>query len=134
MSFAEAIDSETGTHGMQLKTILNHVTNYKSFVFEKAKWTETLGEPCIEVKVRPRANGRPVCSVCGRTGPGYDTDSKPRRFEFVPLWAISVVFVYSMRRVNCPTCGVKVECVPWAEGKSPMTTEYKKCVLPRSKD
>jgi transposase len=30
-----------------------------------------------------------------------------------------------MRRVNCPACGVKVERVPWAEGKSPMTTEYK---------
>jgi len=26
------IDSDTGTHGMQLKTILNHVTDYKSFV------------------------------------------------------------------------------------------------------
>jgi transposase len=30
-----------------------------------------------------------------------------------------------MRRVNCPTCGVKVERVPWAEGKSPLTTEYR---------
>jgi transposase len=29
-----------------------------------------------------------------------------------------------MRRVNCLTCGVKVEQVPWAKGKSPLTTEY----------
>jgi transposase len=36
-----------------------------------------------------------------------------------------VYFVYRMRRVNCPTCGVKVERVPWAEGKSSMTTQYK---------
>ena len=26
-------------------------------------------------------------------------------------------FVYAMRRVDCPTCGVTVERVPWAEGK-----------------
>jgi transposase len=30
-----------------------------------------------------------------------------------------------MRRVNCPTCGVKIEYIPWGEGKSPTTTEYK---------
>jgi transposase len=50
---------------------------------------------------------------------------EPRRFEFVPLWGITVYFVYRMRRVQCPTCGVKVERVPWAEGKSTMTTELK---------
>jgi hypothetical protein len=35
-----------------------------------------------------------------------------------------VYFVCHMRRVNCPQCGVKVERVPWAEGKSSLTTEY----------
>lgn len=29
-----------------------------------------------------------------------------------------------MRRVNCPRCGVKVERVPWADGKSHLTTTY----------
>jgi transposase len=29
-----------------------------------------------------------------------------------------------MRRVECPRCGIKVERVPWAEGKSPITTAY----------
>ena len=37
---------------------------------------------------------------------------------------IPVVLIYTMRRVNCPTCGVKVERVPWAEGKSPLATDY----------
>jgi len=36
-----------------------------------------------------------------------------------------ISFVYSMRRVDCPTCGVKVEQVPRGEGKSTMTTEYR---------
>jgi transposase len=38
---------------------------------------------------------------------------------------ISVIFLYRMRRVDCPTCGPKVERVPWADGKSPITIEYK---------
>jgi len=35
-----------------------------------------------------------------------------------------VVFVYALRRVDCPTCGVVVERVPWSNGKSRLTTTY----------
>lgn len=109
---------------MQLKTILNRVTDYKSFVFGKTTWLERRSRLAVEVEVAPRANGRPLCSGCGRAGPTYDRAAQPRRFEFVPLWGITVYFVYCMRRVNCRGCGVKVERVPWAEGKSPTTIEY----------
>lgn len=109
---------------MQLKTILNRVTDYKSFVFGKTTWLEGRSRLAVEVEVAPRANGRPLCSGCGRAGPTYDRAAQPRRFEFVPLWGITVYFVYCMRRVNCRGCGVKVERVPWAEGKSPTTIEY----------
>jgi transposase len=78
----------------------------------------------IEVEVHARKNGRPICADCGRSGAGYDRLPE-RRFEFVPLWGIAVYFVYAMRRVNCPTCGVTVERVPWAEGKCHLTTSYR---------
>lgn len=110
---------------MQLKTILNHVTDYKSFVFEKVTWLENSVSPAVEVQIVPRRNGRRVCSGCDQVRPGYDTMPEPRRFEFVPLWGIMVYFVYQMRRVQCPDCGIKVERVPWADGKSSLTTEYK---------
>ena len=110
---------------MQLKTILNRVTNYKSFVFGKVTWLEDAASPTVEVEIVPRRNGLRVCSGCDRVRPGYDTLPEPRRFEFVPLWGITVYFLYRMRRVQCSTCGIKVERVPWAEGKSSMTTEYK---------
>jgi transposase len=41
----------------------------------------------------------------------------PREFEFIPVWNIPVTFSYTMRRVDCPACGIKVEAVPWAQGK-----------------
>jgi len=46
------------------------------------------------------------------------------RYNFVPLWAISVVLVYLMRRVDCPDCGVTVEEVPWGDGKRHLTRAY----------
>ncbi len=109
---------------MQLKTIINYVTDYKSFVVENVKMDEESKPARIEIAMRPRANGRPICSGCGKPRPGYDRSPTPRRFDFVPLWGIAVVFVYHMRRVDCPTCGVKVEQVPWSSGKSPTTIEY----------
>ena len=43
----------------------------------------------------------------------------------MPLWGMAVSFLYAMRRVNCPKCGVKVEQVPWADGKCHLTTSYR---------
>ena len=109
---------------MQLKTILNRVQKHQGFVYGAMELTPE-GEPLVlQVAIHPRANSRPVCSGCGRKRPGYDTQKTPRRFEFIPFWGILVYFVYAMRRVDCPTCGVKVEQVPWAQGKRTVTTTY----------
>lgn len=109
---------------MQLKSILNRVAPHKSFVYGKPRWDETAEQLTIEVPIEPRANGRPICSGCGRPRPGYDR-LPARRFESVPLWQIAVVFVYAMRRVECPTCGIVVERVPWCDGKHTLTTSYR---------
>jgi transposase len=109
---------------MQLKTILNRVEPFKSFVYGKARWVEGETRPTLEVELQARKNGRAICSGCGRSGPGYDR-LPMRRFQFVPLWGIAVFFVYARRRVDCATCGVTVERVPWARGKSRLTTSFR---------
>jgi len=109
---------------MQLKTILNHVERHKSFVYQEAHWADPATKTEIEIPIEPRANGRAICSGCDKPAPGYDCLPE-RRFEFVPLWQIAVFFVYAMRRVQCPTCGVKVEKVPWCDGKHQLTTTYR---------
>lgn len=108
---------------MQLKTILNRVQKFKSFVYTTARFVGTGETAELEVEVAERANGRPICSGCGRHGPGYDRLGT-RRFEFVPLWGIKVFLVYAPRRVACRSCGVRVEQMPWASGKSPLTQAY----------
>ena len=107
---------------MQLKTILNRVQGHRSFVYGAARLIDRSGL-CIEVEVRARANARALCSCCGRAGTGYDT-LPARRFEFVPLWGIRVFLVYAMRRVACRSCGVRVETVPWSQGKHQLCDSY----------
>ena len=110
---------------MHLKTIFNRVTDYKPFVVDRVELTEdALARPTIEISMRARENGSPTCSGCGFRCSGYDT-LPLRRFDFIPLWLIPVVLIYAIRRVNCPTCGVKVERVPWARGKNRLTLDYR---------
>jgi transposase len=108
---------------MQLKTILNRVYKHQSFVYTDVELTEIDNKLICNVTIQPRRNSRSLCSGCKKPRPGYDT-LEARRFEFIPFWGILVYFVYAMRRVNCPDCGVKVESVPWAEGKRTVTTAY----------
>jgi transposase len=101
---------------------LNRVQKHSSFVYTDI--TLCGGDsPELEISIRARKGSQAICSGCGRRGGTYDT-RPARRFEFIPLWGILVFLVYPMRRVNCPRCGVKIERVPWAQGKSPITTSY----------
>ncbi len=110
---------------MRLTTILNRVYNIPGFAYGKVRLLENAnGDGRLEVQVRPRAGNRPICSVCGTPGPGYDR-LKPRRFQFEPVLGLPVALVYGMRRVNCSRCGkIKVEKVPWADGKRPVTKAF----------
>jgi len=108
---------------MLVQTILNHVQEIKGVVYGKINWSTWENDSTLEVEIRPRKGSRAICSGCGEKRAGYDKRDR-RRFEFIPILGIRVFLIYQMRRVNCPRCGVKVEKVPWAEGKSEITTTY----------
>ena len=106
---------------MELLTILNHCYGHRGFVYEHALFNP--GKKTLEVDVRPRAGSAAVCSGCHQPAPGYD-HLPERRFEFIPFWGILVFFLYCMRRVECRTCGVVVEEVPWSDGKHQSTKAH----------
>jgi transposase len=108
---------------VHILTILNQVEKHKSFVYQRAQWSESKGKKSLEIQIVPRKNSPAICSGCQKTRSGYD-HLPERRFEFVPFWGILVFFVYRMRRVDCPGCGVTVEQVPWAVGKQSLCTSY----------
>ena len=106
---------------MLITTVLNRIENHKGVVFGAVHLGPGPdGRPGLEIAVRARKNGRPICAGCGRRGSTYD-HLPARRFHYVPLWGLAVVLAYALRRVACAGCGVTVEEVPWATGKSPVT-------------
>ena len=109
---------------MLVKTLLNRMEKFKSFVFGKAWIDDSKGKETLVVEIQPRKNSRPECPVCGQRRAGYDT-REIREYEYVPFWIYRVVFRYAPRRVNCPWDGVQTEWTPWAQGKERMTTRYK---------
>jgi len=106
---------------MQINYILNRIQKHNGFVYGQARLKKKRTQMILEIEIRPRQNSHPICSGCEKKGPGYDT-LPVRWFQFVPLWGMAVFFLYGLRRVDCPRCGVKVERVPWAQGKNHMTT------------
>jgi len=106
---------------MNLVTILNHCYHFRGFVYQSTRFVQD--KNTLEVVVRPRRGSATVCSGCHQPAPGYDR-LPVRRFEFIPFWGILVFFLDCMRRVNCPSCGVVVEEVPWGEGKHQLTQAY----------
>jgi len=108
---------------MLIKTILNNCHKFKSFIYGKAYFTEDEGRQVLNVEILPRKNAKCICSNCHKPAPGYDR-LEERRFEFIPVWGFPVFFIYRMRRVECSTCGIRVEEVPWAYGKHHQTKAY----------
>ena len=109
---------------MLLKTILNDCCKFKSFVYVRTYFSED--RKSIEVLIKPRKNGRPLCQNCKKEASVYDTSQTPRKFESVPFLKYKVFFLYRRRRVQCCSCGVKAEFLPWAEGKHQLSIFYMK--------
>jgi transposase len=107
---------------MLLTTLLNKVHHFAGFVYEKAQIDEQSKE--IMISVRSRKGSKGICSGCHKHGPCYDHLQR-RSFDFVPMWGFAVLLLYCMRRIDCRTCGVTIEEVPWATGKSQMTNAFK---------
>ncbi len=52
------------------------------------------------------------CAYCGQEGKLYDQHE--RRWLHVNVAGVRCMLRYPLRRVHCPSCGLKVEAVPWA--------------------
>jgi transposase len=62
------------------------------------------------------------CGECGRKCPTYD--QRQRLWRHLDFAGMICRLRYSIRRVSCETCGIKVEAVPWAEGGSRFTRPF----------
>ena len=63
---------ERASTGIQIKTILNHVQRFKSFVYGEARLLANTKQPILEIEVHERRNSWALCSVCEQPSSSYD--------------------------------------------------------------
>jgi transposase len=78
----------------------------------------------------------PQCGCCGQAVRRTKGQGRVRRWRDLKLRHLPLVITYHPRRVVCPTCGVRVEGVPWAYRWSRVTKSLSRVVaeLARSAD
>ena len=87
---------------------------------------EVDGQVRAEIEALP---GRlPRCGQCGRTVRRTKGRLPRRYWRDLKLRHLSLVLVYTPRRVVCPACGVRVEQVPWAAKWSRVTRSLARAV------
>jgi len=69
---------------MLVKTVLNNIEKFKSFVYGKVSYTSWEGEAVVVVEIKSRKNSRGKCPECGKPCGTYDTQST-RSYEYVPF-------------------------------------------------
>lgn len=80
----------------------------------------------LVVEVAPRTQV-PRCSGCGyRARRIYDR--RRRTWRHLDVGELMVVLRYDIRRVDCRTCGICTELVPWAASGSKFTWEFEQLV------
>jgi transposase len=70
---------------------------------------------------------RARCGCCGRKCRG-GYDGRERRWRHLDFAGMRVVLRYRIRRVDCASCGVTTEMVPWAEPSSWFTRDFEDSV------
>jgi len=94
---------------VRISTLLRKLVAVTSLQVRGAHWVDG----ALEIRVRPRWR-EPRCAHCKQRSPRYDRQPL-RRWRHVPWGGTPVVLVYAPRRVQCRTCGIAPEFVPWAE-------------------
>lgn len=80
----------------------------------------------LVIEVRPSWR-LPRCSGCQKPTRGYDT-KLPRLWRHLPQGRTVLWLRYTLRRVDCLVCGVRVEHVPWAAPGSRFTHDFEEMV------
>ena len=105
---------------VKVKTLLNRTQPIPGFQYADVRLVEGPREPELWGEIEAHRQRAGCCSICERPAPTYD--HLPRRdWRHVAPWQIVMRFFYAPRRVCCAVHGVRVEAMPWSEGKRPWT-------------
>jgi len=82
----------------------------------------------LVVRIEPVEGRLPRCGHCGKPVHRTKGHTRPREWRDLKMRHLPLVIAYTPRRVVCPTCGVRVAKVPWAERWSRVTRSLARAV------
>lgn len=106
---------------MRTTTVLRALLGLKHARITGFRFTETR----LVVGVAP-AKRSSFCSACGKRGARYDR--RVRRWRHLDACGLAVELEYALWRVDCRSCGIIVEMVPWAVAGSGFTQVFEDAV------
>jgi transposase len=110
---------------MLIKTLLNKIEKYSSFVHKRVYIGVQDLQECLVIEIAARRKSSGKCPICKKPCSTYDTARKSRFFAYIPIWGYPVYFSYKPRRVSCIRDGIRTEYLPWCDGKERITNTYK---------
>ena len=105
---------------VKVKTLLNRTQPIPGFRYADVRLVEGPGGPELAVEIEAHAQRPGLCSICELPAPTYDHLDR-RSWRHVAPWRLATTFFCTPRRVSCAVHGVRVESLPWSEGKRPWT-------------
>jgi transposase len=110
-----------------VKTVLNQTHPIPGFRYASVRLVAGPGAVEVWGEIEAHAPRRGRCSVCAQAAATYDHLAR-REWTHVGLWGLRTRLFYPPRRVRCPEHGVRVEAMPWNEGKRPWTRAMMVCL------
>lgn len=103
---------------MRITTVFRRVLGVTKMYVEEVLFRV---DGSLALTVRPTWR-KSRCGHCSRRAPRYDR--RPiRRWRHLPFGRVPIDLLYAPWRVACPTCGVRVEQVPWASATASRFTD-----------
>ena len=79
---------------MLIKTLLNNIEKYPSFVYTKVYLGIRDKAECLIIEISPRKGSKGKCPECHKSCSTYDSSQKPRYFSYVLICGLPVFFSY----------------------------------------
>lgn len=97
---------------MALGESISHLDGWDSYRCSSSEQVERSGTGWRVLRLTPLRRRRRVCSGCGRRVSAVH-DVAERKVRDLPIFDTPVELVVPRQRVRCPSCGPRVEALPW---------------------
>ncbi len=113
---------------MHTKTLIKQLLRIERISIENVRFEQANGEDILIVRVNPLSRDKNRCPHCGKVRPGYDSQTKERRWRSLD-WSSTRVYLESTApRIQCFEHGVVTAKVPWARHDSDYTYDFETSV------